>query len=77
MTDVLLIGIDVDTYQGYEHLPAEPQLQIGVSVLDTRVLHHLIHGGLDLMRGVDASESDQFVLGDSGYCKRASRKFMF
>lgn len=77
MKDVLLIGIDVDTYQGYEHLPSDPQLHIGVSVLDTRVLHHLIQEGLDSARQADALESYQFVVGDSKYCKTASRKFMF
>ncbi|GAW11610.1 hypothetical protein ANO14919_009570 [Xylariales sp. No.14919] len=77
MKDVLLIGIDVDTYQGYEHLPTDPQLHIDVSILDTRVLHHLIHEGLDSMRETDALESYQFVVGDSRYCKTASRKFMF
>ncbi|KAI0859377.1 hypothetical protein F4860DRAFT_271849 [Xylaria cubensis] len=77
MKDMLLIGIDVDTYQGYEHLPIDPQLHIGVSILDTRVLYHLIHEGLDSMRETDILESYQFVVGDSKYCKTASRKFMF
>ncbi|KAI0401147.1 hypothetical protein F4802DRAFT_581397 [Xylaria palmicola] len=77
MNDVLLIGIDIDTYQGYEHLPTDAQLHIGVSILDTRVLHHLIRKGLDSMREADALESYQFVVGDSRYCKTASRKFMF
>ncbi|KAI0527923.1 hypothetical protein F5B22DRAFT_582857 [Xylaria bambusicola] len=77
MKDVLLIGIDVDTYQGYERLPTNPQLHIGVSVLDTRVLHQLVHEGLDSVRETDVVESYQFVVGDSKYCKTASRKFMF
>ncbi|KAI0466721.1 hypothetical protein F4859DRAFT_289198 [Xylaria cf. heliscus] len=77
MKDVLLIAIDVDTYQGYEHLPADPQFHIGVSILDTRLLHHLIHEGLDSIREANALESYQFVIGDSRYCKTASRKFMF
>ncbi|KAI1748652.1 hypothetical protein F4782DRAFT_516280 [Xylaria castorea] len=77
MKDVLLIGIDVDTYQGYEHLPTDPQLHIGVSILDTRVLHHLIHEGVDSMRETDTLKTYQFVVGDSRYCKTASRKFMF
>ncbi|KAI0442429.1 hypothetical protein F4803DRAFT_519494 [Xylaria telfairii] len=67
--DVLLVGIDVDTYQGYEHLPIEPQLHIGISILDTRVLSRLIHEGLDSMRETDILESYQFVVGDSKYCK--------
>lgn len=74
MKDVLLIGIDVDTYHGYEHLSIDPQLHISVSILDTRVLYHLIHQGLDAMRETDILESYQFVVGDSKYCKTASRK---
>ncbi|KAI1463712.1 uncharacterized protein F4812DRAFT_446079 [Daldinia caldariorum] len=80
MKDVLLVGIDVDTYQGYEHLPIDPQLHIGVCILDTRVLHHLIREGLEPMREADASdalESHQLVVGDSRYCKAASRRFIF
>ncbi|KAI1116112.1 hypothetical protein F5Y14DRAFT_86350 [Nemania sp. NC0429] len=77
MIDVLLIGIDVDTYQGYEHLPNDPQLHIGIAILDTRVLCRLVHEGLDSMHETDALESYQFVVGDSRYCKTASRRFMF
>ncbi|KAI1175317.1 hypothetical protein F4777DRAFT_550996 [Nemania sp. FL0916] len=77
MKDVLLVGIDVDTFQGYERLPIDPQLHIGVSILDTRVLYRIIHEGPDSMREADALESYQFVVGDSKYCKTASRRFMF
>ncbi|KAJ2995645.1 hypothetical protein NUW58_g1215 [Xylaria curta] len=77
MKDVLLIGIDVDTYQGYKHLSTDPQLHIGVSILDTRVLHHLILKGPESTRETGALESHQFVVGDSRYCKTASRRFMF
>ncbi|KAI0097269.1 hypothetical protein GGR51DRAFT_553222 [Nemania sp. FL0031] len=72
MKDVLLIGIDIDTYQGYEHLPADPQLHIGVSILDTRVLYHIIHEGLDSMRETGILESYQFVVGDSNDRKALS-----
>lgn len=72
-----LIGIDVDTYQGYEHLPADLQRHIGVSILDTRVLHHSIHECVNLTRDTDTLESYKFVVGDSKYCKPASRKFLF
>ncbi|KAI1280261.1 hypothetical protein F5Y07DRAFT_413363 [Xylaria sp. FL0933] len=77
MKDVLFIGIDVDTYQGYERLATDPQLHIGVSILDTRVLHNLTLKELDLVYETDALESYQFIVGDSRYCKTASRKFMF
>ncbi|KAI0813580.1 hypothetical protein GGR55DRAFT_537996 [Xylaria sp. FL0064] len=77
MKDVLFISIDVDTYQGYEHLATDPQLHIGVSILDTRVLHHLTLKELGSVHEADALESYQFVVKNSRYCKAASRKFMF
>ncbi|KAI1133694.1 hypothetical protein F5Y10DRAFT_283967 [Nemania abortiva] len=77
MKDVLLIGIDVDTYQGYERLATDPQLHIGISVLDTRLLHTLTLEETSVVREADPIESYQFVIGDSRYCKTASRKFLF
>jgi hypothetical protein len=77
MRDVLFIGIDVDTYQGYEHLASDPQFHIGISILDTRVLYRLAHENLSSPRVIDAIESYQFVVGNSKYCNKASRKFLF
>lgn len=36
MKDLLLVGLDIDTFQGYEQLTPDPQLHIGISLLDTR-----------------------------------------
>jgi hypothetical protein len=77
MKDVLLTGIDVDTFQGYEHLSFDPQLHIGLSILETRALYHLSHEGLDLIRETNILKSYQFVVEDPTYGKTAPRKFMF
>ncbi|KAI1324093.1 hypothetical protein F5Y16DRAFT_402743 [Xylariaceae sp. FL0255] len=62
MKDVLLIGLDIDTFQGYEHLRIDPQLHISVSILDTRALHHLFVVG-DSMYCRKASQ--RFMFGES------------
>lgn len=78
MKDVLLVGLDIDTFQGYEQITPDQQLHVGISLLDTRKLHSLLanptqdpnvpHGMID---------SYQFTVGSSKYCQRASRNFMF
>ncbi|KAI3332993.1 hypothetical protein F4824DRAFT_473656 [Ustulina deusta] len=77
MKDVLLVGIDVDTYQGYERLATDPQLHIGISILDTRLLHALTLEGPSAAHEANPIESYQFVVGNSRYCEKASRKFLF
>lgn len=42
MKDVLLVGLDIDTFQGYEQLIPDQQLHIGISLLDTRKLQALL-----------------------------------
>lgn len=42
MKDVLFVGLDIDTCQGYEVLIPDQQLHIGVSILDTRRLNDLL-----------------------------------
>ncbi|KAH8163844.1 hypothetical protein CIB48_g4415 [Xylaria polymorpha] len=77
MKDVLLVGIDVDTYQDYERLATDPQLHIGISILDTRILHTLTLEGPSTAHEANPIESYQFVVGNSRYCKKASRNFLF
>ncbi|KAI0420127.1 hypothetical protein F5X98DRAFT_332492 [Xylaria grammica] len=74
MKDVLLVAIDVDTWQGYESLATKPELHIGISILDTRLLHTL---ALEAACGLKPIKSYQFVVGNSHYCRRASRRFLF
>lgn len=74
MKDLLLVGLDVDTFQGYEQLVPDQQLHIGISLLDTRELQASIQDA-DFPGGL--IDSYQFTVGSSKYCQRASRKFMF
>ncbi|KAK1997929.1 hypothetical protein LX36DRAFT_543789, partial [Colletotrichum falcatum] len=71
MRDVLFVGLDIDTFQGYERLIPDQQLHIGVSVLDTRLLRPTT------ANYQAAITSYQFTVGDSAYCKRALKKFIF
>lgn len=77
MKDVLFVGLDIDTYQGYEVLIPDQQLHVGVSILDTRRLVELLD--FELHEGLLASaiDSHQFTLGESKYCRRARNRFLF
>lgn len=73
--DMLLVGIDFDTNQGYDQIAPDPQLHVGISVLDTRRLHNLTNH--DLSTSDPLIRSYQFTVGDSKYCQKASEIFFF
>ncbi|KAI1261780.1 hypothetical protein F5Y18DRAFT_430807 [Xylariaceae sp. FL1019] len=50
-------------------------LHIGISILDTRILHRMMH--VEPTDEIHALESYQFVVGDSRYCKTTSKRFLF
>ncbi|KAK2036842.1 hypothetical protein LZ31DRAFT_439492, partial [Colletotrichum somersetense] len=74
--DVLVVGLDIDTFQGYEQLIKDQQLHVGVSVLDTRVMEDMLLKPTTA-NYQEAITSYQFTVGDSAYCKRASNRFLF
>ncbi|KAF9876749.1 hypothetical protein CkaCkLH20_05595 [Colletotrichum karsti] len=76
LRDVLFVGLDIDTFQGYERLIADQQLHIGVSILDARILEDMLLEPTTAQYQ-DAITSYQFTVGESAYCKRASKKFLF
>ncbi|KAK1596140.1 uncharacterized protein LY79DRAFT_479318, partial [Colletotrichum navitas] len=76
MRDVLFVGLDIDTYQGYDQLIGDQQLHIGVSILDTRVLEDMLLNPT-AANYQEAITSYQFTVGESAYCKRASKNFLF
>ncbi|KAJ0166508.1 Vegetative incompatibility protein HET-E-1 [Colletotrichum tanaceti] len=76
MRDVLFVGLDIDTYQGYEQLVEDQQLHIGVSILDTRILEDMLSDPTTA-NYQEAITSYQFTVGESAYCQRASRRFIF
>ncbi|KAI0007259.1 hypothetical protein F4779DRAFT_592863 [Xylariaceae sp. FL0662B] len=75
--DVVLVAIDIDTFQGYEKIIPDQQFHFGISILDTRSIHdaqltsHTLGGPANIIR------SYQYTVGSSKYCHRASRKFLF
>ena len=76
MKDVLFVGLDIDSFQGYEVLIPDQQLHIGVSITDTRHLVKLVD--LDHEERLScAIDSYQFTLRDSKYCQRACKEFLF
>lgn len=77
MRDVLLVGLDVDTFQGYEELIPDQQLHVGISILDTRRLHELLVSSSREGELATAIDSHQWTIGSSGYCRRARNKFLF
>ncbi|WDK11908.1 qde-2-interacting protein [Colletotrichum graminicola] len=76
MRDVLIVGLHIDTYQGYDQLVADQQLHIGVSILDTRVLEDMLLNPTTA-NYQEAITSYQSTVGESAYCERASRNFLF
>jgi hypothetical protein len=76
MRDILFVGLDIDTYQGYEQLIADQQLHIGVSILDTRILEDILLNPTTA-NYQEAIVSYQFTVGESAYCQRASKNFIF
>ncbi|KAK2056362.1 hypothetical protein LY76DRAFT_463114, partial [Colletotrichum caudatum] len=74
--DFLFVGLDIDTFQGYEQLIKDQQLHVGVSLLDTRVLEDMLLKPT-AANYQDAIKSYQFTVGDSAYCKKASKRFLF
>ena len=78
LRDVLLVGFDADTFQGYERLVEDQQIHVGISILDTRRLQELLLATSSMAtEPSQLIKSFQFTIGDSAYCQRASRKFMF
>lgn len=77
MKDVLFVGLDIDTYQGYEVLIPDQQLHVGVSILDTRRLVALRDLGQHKGQLAPVIDSYQFTLGESKYCQRARNRFLF
>ncbi|EPE04659.1 qde-2-interacting protein [Ophiostoma piceae UAMH 11346] len=75
MWDVLFVGIDVDTTEGYEELIPDQQFHIGFSLLDTRDLHSLVSATPEAK--LDIIRSHQFTIGTSKYCKKAALRFLF
>ncbi|KAF6787078.1 qde-2-interacting protein [Colletotrichum musicola] len=76
MRDFLFVGLDVDTFQGYEQLLPDQQLHIGLSTLDTRDLDDAFSnpGSTDRNQLIT---SYQLTAGNSQYCRRASNRFPF
>lgn len=77
LKDVLFVAIDIDTFQGYEKIVADQQFHIGLSILDTRSLRNLVLAWPVMSKPASIIKSYQFIIGNSGYCQRASRKFLF
>lgn len=77
MKDVLLVGFDADTFQGYEQLIQDHQIHIGISILDTRHLNDILVSPTAAKGPRQVIESYQFTLGNSKYCHRAANKFLF
>lgn len=77
MWDVLLVGLDIDTFQGYEELIPDQQLHIGVSILDTRRLDDMLVSSVREGELAAAIDSYQFTVGTSAYCRRAGTRFLF
>ena len=71
------MAIDVDTKQGYERIVPNQKFHIGISILDTRDLQDVIIGSPGTQRSEEIIQSHQFNVGDSKYCRKASRKFLF
>ncbi|KAK3939211.1 hypothetical protein QBC46DRAFT_438388 [Diplogelasinospora grovesii] len=75
--DVLLISIDIDTFQGYEQITSDQQFHTGVSLFDCRSLQA---SGAALQADSEPDsviKSLQFTIGDSRYCRRAANRFLF
>lgn len=75
--DVVFVAIDVDILQGFEEIVPSQQLHLGVSILSTRVLRDLVLTPPTAELSTDVIRSYQFTVGESKYCRRASRKFLF
>jgi len=67
--DVLIVGLDVEG-AGHGHLPADGQFQIGICILDTRLLRQT-------KTEQDLLQSYILCVGSPEYCAKASRKFCF
>lgn len=77
MRNVLLVGLDVDTFQGYDELIPDQQLHVGISILDTRRLHKLLISSSSEGELTAAIDSYQLTIGSSRYCRRARNNFLF
>ncbi|TPX11202.1 uncharacterized protein E0L32_001020 [Thyridium curvatum] len=77
LLDVLLVAVDIDTQQGYSEILPDHQFHIGVSTLDSRALLNPA-GTLRSGKGPTPTiQSLQFTIGDSRYCRKASKRFLF
>ena len=78
MKDVLFVGLDIDTIQGYEVIVPDQQMHVGISILDTRRLNDLLASPTREEELSAAIESYQWTVGTSGkYCRRADNRFLF
>lgn len=77
LLDVLLVAVDIDTQQGYSEILPDHQFHIGVSTLDSRAMVNPA-GTLRSGKGPTPTiQSLQFTIGDSRYCRKASKRFLF
>lgn len=75
--DVLLIAVDIDTFQGYEQIASDQQFHIGVSIFDSRSVQASSAILQSDCEPDSMIKSLQFTIGDSPYCRRAANKFLF
>lgn len=74
LQDVLYVGIDFDICPGYGQMIPNGQIIIGLSILDARLLQDLI---FNPKAPTNIIKSYQFHVGDSKYCEKAGRRFLF
>ncbi|MBE3049787.1 hypothetical protein IMZ48_46280 [Candidatus Bathyarchaeota archaeon] len=78
MKDVLFVGLDIDTFQGYEVIIPDQQMHVGISILDTRHLKDLLTSPTREEELSAAIDSYQFTVGTyRDYCRRAHNRFLF
>lgn len=77
MKDVLFLAFDTENIRKGQ-IPLVKQFQVGISILDTRVLQdHLSSQSLATVRNEDLLRTRNFCVGPLGYCSKATRRFLF
>ncbi|KAM0333976.1 hypothetical protein ACHAQA_000994 [Verticillium albo-atrum] len=77
MKDVVFVGLDIDTFQGYETLRPDQQLHVGLSTLDARTLEAILLDPSAEHSYGTVIQSHQFTIGESNYCRQAAKRFLF